>query len=70
MPTTGFLEYARAIRTAVDNLTDSGDAVLVSLQLDQRSSSVRGFIDGTLQFYEGSQLIFREFLDTHAIILA
>jgi hypothetical protein len=63
MPTTGFLEYARAIRTAVDNLTDSGDAVLVSLQLDQRSS-VRGFIDGALQFYDGSQLIFREFLDT------
>ena len=59
MPTTGFLEYARAIRTAVDNLTDSGDAVLLSLQLDQRSSRVvRGFIDGTLQFYEGSQLIF------------
>ena len=63
MPAIGFLEYARAIRAAVDNLTDSGDAVLVSLQLDQRSS-VRGFIDGALQFYSGSQLIFREFLDT------
>jgi len=63
MPTTGFLEYARAIRDAIDSLTDSGDAVLVSLQLDQRSS-VRGFIDGALQFHDGSQLIFREFLDT------
>ena len=37
--------------------------MLVSLQLDQRSS-VRGFIDGALHFLEGSQLIFREFLDT------
>jgi len=37
--------------------------VLVSLQLNQRSS-VRGFIDGALHFHEGSQLIFREFLDT------
>jgi len=62
MPTTGFLECARAIRDAIDRLTDSGDAVLVSLQLDQRSS-VRGFIDGTMQFHDGSQLIFREFLD-------
>ena len=52
MPTTGFLEYARAIRAAIDNLTDSGDAVLVSLQLDQRSS-VRGFIDGALHFHDG-----------------
>jgi hypothetical protein len=63
MPTIGFLEYARAVRDAIDRLTDSGDAVLVSLQLDQRSS-VRGFIDGALQFFDGSQLIFREFLDT------
>ena len=63
MPTIGFLEYARAARDAIDRLTDSGDAVLVSLQFDQRSS-VRGFIDGALQFFDGSQLIFREFLDT------
>jgi hypothetical protein len=69
MPVIGFLEYARTLRDAIDRLTDSGDAVLVSLQLDQRSS-VRGYIDGALQFYEGSQLIFREFLDTTAIILA
>jgi hypothetical protein len=62
MPTTSFLEYARAIRSAVDNLIDSGDAVLVSLQVDQRSA-VRGFIEGSLQFRDGSQLVFREFLD-------
>ena len=34
----------------------------VSLQVDQRSA-VRGFIEGSLQFRDGSQLIFREFLD-------
>lgn len=63
MPATGFLEYARAIRATVDNLTDSGGTVLVSLQVDQRSS-VRGFIEGALQFRDGSQLTFREFIDT------
>lgn len=63
MPATGFLEYARAIRAAVDTLTDSGDTVLVSLQVDQRSS-VRGFIEAALEFRDGSQLVFREFVDT------
>ena len=46
----------------VDDLIDSADAVLVSLQIDQRSS-VRGFIEGVLEFSNGSQLIFREFVD-------
>ena len=63
MPTTVFLEYARAIRAAVDSLTDSGDAVLVSVQVDQRSS-VLGFIEGALQFRDDSRLTFREFIDT------
>lgn len=63
MSAIGFLEYVRIVRDAIDRLTDSGDAGLVGLQLDQRSS-VRGFIDGSLQFHDDSQLIFREFLDT------
>jgi hypothetical protein len=62
MPTTGFLEHAHAIRATVDDLINSADAVLVSLQIDQRSS-VRGFIEGVLEFSNGSQLIFREFVD-------
>ena len=62
-PLSAFLSTPEPPRDAIDRLTDSGDAVLVSLQFDQRSS-VRGFIDGALQFFDGSQLIFREFLDT------
>jgi hypothetical protein len=62
MPTTDFLEYARTVRIALDELTDSGDVVLVNLQVDQRSS-IRGLISSTLQFRDGSQLVFREFLD-------
>jgi hypothetical protein len=63
MPATDFLEYARTVRSALDSLTDSGDAVLVDLQVDQRSA-VRGFIEGSIQFCNGSELTFREFLDT------
>lgn len=63
MPAIGFLEYVRTVRTALDELTDSGDVGLVDLQIDQRSA-VRGLIEGSLQFRDGSQLIFREFLDT------
>jgi hypothetical protein len=62
MPATDFLEYVRTVRAAVDELSDSGDAVLVGLQVDQRSA-VRGFIEGAVQFRDGSQLVFREFLD-------
>jgi hypothetical protein len=40
----------------------TGEAVLVSLQVDQRST-VRGFISGSLQFHNGSILHFREFID-------
>ena len=63
MPTTSFLEHVRTLRAALDGLTASGDAVLVSLQVDQRSA-VRGFVEGSLQFHDGSQLTFREFVDT------
>jgi hypothetical protein len=40
----------------------TGEAVLVTLQVDQRSA-VRGFIAGSLQFEDGSELHFREFVD-------
>lgn len=63
MPAIGFLEYVRSVRAVIEDLTDAGDAVLVSLRFDQRSS-FRGFVEGSLQFRDGSQLIFREYLDT------
>jgi len=63
MPTTDFLEHARLIRNGIDSATESGEVVQVALQIDQRSAT-RGFIDGMLHFQDGSQLVFREFLDT------
>ena len=62
MPATSFPEYAQGITDAVENLVSAGQAVLVSLQLDQRSV-VRGFIAGSVQFQDGSVLNFREFVD-------
>jgi hypothetical protein len=63
MPATDFLKHARFIRDAIDSATDSGEVVQAALQIDQRSAT-RGFIDGMLYFQDGSQLVFREFLDT------
>ena len=63
MPATNFPEYARGIQDIVDASVAAGEAVLVSIQVDQRSS-LRGFIAGLLQFNDASELHFREFVDT------
>jgi hypothetical protein len=63
MPATSFHEYARGIEDVLDAIVAAGEAVLVSVQIDQRSS-LRGFIAGMLQFNDASELHFREFLDT------
>jgi hypothetical protein len=63
MPATNFLEYAREIEDALGAAVTAGEATLVSVQIDQRSS-LRGFIAGLLQFNDGSELHFREFVDT------
>jgi len=63
MPATNFLEYARGIENLLDATVTAGEAVLVSIQIDQRSS-LRGFIAGVLQFGDASELHFREFVDT------
>ena len=62
MPATSFLEYAHSLRDALDSMVDAGDAVLTSFQIDARSS-VQGLIEGSLVFYDGSELFLREFLD-------
>jgi hypothetical protein len=62
MPITSFPEYANTVTTLLDTLSASGQARLVNLQVDQRSM-VRGFISGTLEFEDNSELHFREFLD-------
>ena len=62
MPVTNFPEYARGIEGVLDAAVVAGEAVLVSIQVDQRSS-LRGFIAGLLQFDDASELHFREFVD-------
>ena len=60
MPATNFPEYARIIEDVLDVAIATGEATLVSIEIDQRSS-LRGFIAGLLQFNDGSELHFREF---------
>jgi hypothetical protein len=62
MSATNFPEYARGIEDVLDATVATGEATLVSIQIDQRSS-LRGFIAGLLQFNDGSELHFREFVD-------
>ena len=63
MPATNFHEYARGIEAILDATIAAGEATLVSIQIDRRSS-LRGFISGVLQFNDASELHFREFVDT------
>ena len=63
MPASNFPEHAREIGDVLDAAVAAGEAVLVSIQIDQRSS-LRGFITGVLQFNDASELHFREFVDT------
>ncbi len=48
MPATNFPEYAREIEDVLDAAVAAGEATLVSIQIDQRSS-LRGFITSVLQ---------------------
>jgi hypothetical protein len=62
MPVTNFPEYARAIHGVLDAVAATGEANVVSIRKDQRSL-LRGFMAGMLQFNDGSELHFREFVD-------
>lgn len=62
MPVITFPEYARAIQDVLDAVAATGEANVVSVRKDQRSL-LRGFIAGMLQFNDGSELHFREFVD-------
>jgi hypothetical protein len=61
MPATNFPEYARGIEDVLDATVATGEATLVSIQIDQRSS-LRGFIAGLLQFNDASELQFSDLL--------
>lgn len=62
MPAATFPEYVRSLDEALHKVVATGEAVLITLQVDQRSA-VRGFIAGSLQFHDSSTLSFREFVD-------
>ncbi|MEA3308127.1 MAG: hypothetical protein U9Q70_01265 [Chloroflexota bacterium] len=62
MPVTNFPEYAQGIEAVLGSLIATGEATLTDIRIDQRSS-LRGFIAGMLQFNDGSELHFREFVD-------
>ena len=63
MPATSFPEYTRSITETLNKVVATGETVLLTLQVDQRSS-IQGFIAGSLQFDDGSVLHFREFVNT------
>ena len=65
MPATNFPEYARGLGDVLDATVATGEAALVSTQIDQRSS-LRGFISGLLRFSDDSELHFREFVDVNS----
>jgi hypothetical protein len=46
----------------LNHVVATGEAVLSAFQVDQRSA-VRGLIAGVLQFGDGSELHFREYID-------
>lgn len=63
MPATTFPEYSRAVESLLDAAVASTEAVLARIETDARSS-FRGRISGVLRFDDGSELHFREFVDT------
>jgi Family of unknown function (DUF6516) len=62
MPATTFPEYVQHITDLLNHTVATGEAVLSSLEVDQRSA-VRGLVAGILQFGNGSELHFREYID-------
>lgn len=62
MPATTFPEYARHIADTLNQVIATGEAVLLTLQVDQRSA-LQGFLAGALQFGDGAELHFREFVN-------
>jgi hypothetical protein len=62
MPVTSFPEYANTLTDTILELVATGQARLLDLQVDQRST-LRGFLAGIIVFEDESQLHFREFID-------
>lgn len=62
MSVTTFTEYAQHIQTTLYDVIEAGQAQIIDLRIDPRST-LRGYIAGSLQFNDGSELHFREFID-------
>lgn len=55
MSVTNFAEYARNMTRVLETILETGEALVTSLNVDQRSA-VRGFIAGSVQFNNGATL--------------
>jgi hypothetical protein len=64
MPATNFPDYAGRIQAVINELIATGEAHLLELEVDARSQ-LRGHISGVLQFENGSELHFNEFVDVN-----
>ena len=62
MPVTTFPEYIQRMTELLNQVMATGEIALSAFQVDQRSA-VRGLIAGILQFGDGSELHFREYID-------
>lgn len=62
MRATTFHEYVQQVSAIVSQAVANDHAVLLNLQIDQRST-LRGRIEGQLQYVNGSELHFKEFVD-------
>lgn len=58
-----FLVYLEHIQDVLNNVLSTGDAGLIEFKTESRSAT-RGFIAGVLRFANGSELHFREYVDT------
>ncbi|MEZ4592266.1 MAG: DUF6516 family protein [Chloroflexota bacterium] len=64
MSATTFIEYAQSIQALLHETISTGSAHIVDLHIDPRSN-LRGYIAGSLQFNNASELHFREFIDVN-----
>lgn len=62
MPTSNFPEYIQTVTNILDSIVSTGQAKIIDLKVDQRSS-LRGLISGSVLFEDDSELRFREFVD-------
>ncbi len=59
-----FQNYLEHIQSVLNDTLSSGNTSLVEFQVERRSATA-GFLAGVLQFEDGSQLHFREYVDTN-----